>query len=137
MFKSTHNLPFEGTDWLNLEDEIVRILDKFNAIPNIRRFLASITDLSKGTPKVQLFRIGSCSGVWYPAPTEYRILFIGNSKKGNGHFEDVLEWFAESCRRDKKALVFEEVLMTRFRKHLIEKRGFVRRKNDCIKYYNS
>ena len=128
-------LPFECTDWLDLNDEMNRIITRLDASGNVRRFLASITDLNEHNKKVQMFRVGMCHGVWYPTPTEYRILFIGNKKKGNGHFAAAVEWFEESCRRDKRALVFESLTNLRLKKHLIKKRGFTERGNDCIKYF--
>jgi len=133
--KTTHNLQFECTEWKNLEDETERIFNRIDATGNTHQFLASITNLNKYNRKVQLFKIGTCNGVWYPTPTEYRILFIGNSQKGNGHFDDVLEWFEASCKRDKRALVFEEVMNKKFMKHLIKKRGFIKRANDAIKHF--
>lgn len=132
--KTTHNLQFEVTNWRELDREVGRLIERLCASGNIRKFLVSITGLNEHNKKVQLFRVGTCSGVWYPTPEEYRILFICNSQKGNGHFEDVIEWFQASCKRDKRDLVFEEVLTERLKKHL-EKRGFIRRENDMIKSF--
>jgi hypothetical protein len=70
------------------------------------------------------FRIGTCYGLWRPTGTSYDILAIDNHKKGNGHFEDVLEWFEQSCKRDGKDLRILEVWNGKFLKHLITKRGF-------------
>lgn len=71
------------------------------------------------------FRIGTCSGLWASIPKSYGILAITNSKPNNGHFNDVLEWFENSCKRDNKTLQILEVWNKRLKKHLIEKRGFV------------
>ena len=125
---------FEATDWRELGKDIERILDQNNASEEIRKFLNSITELDKKT-MVQLFRVGSVNGVWYHTDNEYRILFISNSKKGNGNFDAALEWFETSCKRDGKTLVFEEILSQKFAKHLIEKRGFEKRNKDCIKAF--
>ncbi len=56
----------------------------------------------------------------------YDILSIRNRCKHNGHLEDVFEWFEKSCRRDKKVFRVLEVWNKRFKRHLIEKRGFMR-----------
>jgi hypothetical protein len=72
------------------------------------------------------FRIGTCHGLWRAYHYSYDILAIDNDQPGNGHFEDVLEWFENSCKRDIKALRMLEVGNKRFAKHLIEKRDFVR-----------
>ena len=127
---TTHNLEFRATNWRSLGSETARILDTFGASDSIRNFLSAI---SKIDHQVQLFKVGSCNGVWYATPTEYRILFVCNGEKGNGHFTDVLEWFEESARRDKRTLVFEEVINDRLRKHLVEKKGFKERGRDCVK----
>lgn len=70
------------------------------------------------------FRIGTCTGVWGSTAKTYDILGVDNSEKGNGHFEDVLEWFENSCRRDKKALRVLEVWNEKLKKRLTGKRGF-------------
>lgn len=71
-----------------------------------------------------LFRIGTCHGQWRAEFDAYEILSIINDTPGNGHFEDVLQWFEFACRRDKKSLRFMAMLNDRFTQHLIEKRGF-------------
>lgn len=70
------------------------------------------------------FRIGTCEGLWQSTENSYDILAITNTIPGNGHFEDVLQWFEHSCRRDRKHLKVLEIMNVPFRKHLIVKRGF-------------
>ncbi len=70
------------------------------------------------------FRIGTCEGLWCCENGSYCILAIDNKSPGNGHFEDVLEWFINSCKRDKKTLKILEVINQKFKTHLINKRGF-------------
>lgn len=70
------------------------------------------------------FRVGTCHGLWKADPDNYIILAVNNETPGNGHFEDVLEWFYKSCIRDKKGLRFLDCMNTRFKYHLITKRGF-------------
>lgn len=70
------------------------------------------------------FRIGTCEGLWRATKNSYQILAITNNEPGNGHFNDVLEWFQYSCNRDKKHFVILELWNERLSKHLIEKRGF-------------
>ena len=79
------------------------------------------------------FRIGTCEGLWASTETSYDILAIENKVKGNGHFEDVMQWFEHSCRRDKKDLRFLEIMNKAFRKHLIERRGFKAQGPNVIK----
>ncbi len=70
------------------------------------------------------FQVGTCAGLYRATPEAFEILSIVNSEPGNGHFEDVLEWFEHSCRRDKKVLRFLEMMNEGFERHLIQKRGF-------------
>lgn len=66
----------------------------------------------------------TCEGLYKSSPTSFDILAITNSVPGNGHFEDVLEWFYNSCRRDQKDLVILEVWNSELKRHLIHKRKF-------------
>ncbi len=76
------------------------------------------------SPNFKRFRIGSCEGLWCSNERAYGILAITNNAPGNGHFEDVMQWFENSCRRDKKSFMFLEVWNKRLKKKLIEKYGF-------------
>src|SRR5678816_1085685 len=104
-FKSTHDLPFEIAPW-----------EPLIGFPFAKDFMR--------------FRVGTCSGLWQSTKDSYDILAIDNESKGNGHFEDVLEWFEQSCRRDKKAFRILEVWNEKLATHLINKRGFTYQGND-------
>lgn len=107
-FRSSHDLYFECAEYDSL------IIDEYNWIR---------------------FRIGTCEGLWCATEKTYNILAITNSSPGNGHFNDVLEWFENSCRRDKKALKFLEVWNKGFKNNLIEKRGFKKNGDNVIKIF--
>ena len=97
MLKSTHDLPFESAKyWLQIDDK----------------------------NEWMRFRIGTVEGLWCCDEKSYKILSVINNSEGNGHFTDVLDWFKNSCQRDKKTLRFLEVMNADFKKHLITKRGF-------------
>jgi len=70
------------------------------------------------------FRVGTCEGLWCAKDDSYDILAITNKEQGNGHFNDVLQWFEQSCKRDNKSLRILEVWNEKFKAHLIDKRGF-------------
>jgi hypothetical protein len=70
------------------------------------------------------FKIGTCYGLWRSTEDSYDILAIDNKEPGNGHLNDVFEWFEHSCKRDKKVLRVLEVMNKRFEIHLVDKRGF-------------
>ena len=78
------------------------------------------------------FRVGTCDGLWRSNGYSYEILAITNNERGNGHLNDVLEWFEHSCKRDGKNLLILEVWNQDFKKHLIEKRGFMRSEGDNL-----
>lgn len=77
------------------------------------------------------FKIGTCNGLYTVDETTYSILAIENTCKGNGHFEDVIQWFEHSCRRDRKNLMFLEVWNDKFATHLSTKRGFELQDGTC------
>lgn len=70
------------------------------------------------------FKVGTCYGLWRCTEKSYEILSIKNESPGNGHFEDVLQWFEHSCRRDGKTLKILETRNKSFKIHLVTKRGF-------------
>lgn len=94
-----HNLDFEAAPW--------EPLPSFPSCKNFRKF-----------------RIGTCEGLWTSTDTTFDILAIENNVKGNGHFEDVLQWFAYACKRDKKDFRVLELDNLNLKAHLILKRGF-------------
>lgn len=86
-----------------------------------------------------MFKIGTCEGVWGSTPDCYYILFVGNKKPGNGHLTDVFEWFEFSCKRDNRNLIMLECMNKNFYMHLITKRGFQQMDAACtnaIKVFN-
>lgn len=70
------------------------------------------------------FRIGTCDGLWTTGDKAYIIVAVTNNEPGNGHFEDVLEWFENSAKRDGYSLRIAEFFNPRLKNHFIEKRGF-------------
>jgi hypothetical protein len=96
-FTSTHNLDFEVAPWepsIYLNTEWAR------------------------------FKIGTMKGLWNHDGFNYQILALENTDKGNGHFQDLFDWFENSCKRDKCNLLILEINNTRLYNHLITKRGF-------------
>lgn len=86
---------------------------------------------------IMLFRIGTCEGQWMATDNAYCIISVINNVPGNGHLDDVFEWFENSCKRDKKALIVMELMNDRFKKHLLLKRGFSDMgKDNVIKFAN-
>lgn len=103
-FQSTHNLPFLSKRW----------------------------DKPFNDENWQQFKIGTCVGQWNSTPECYNILTVINEEPGNGHFQDVLDWFENSCRRDKKDLMILELINEQFAFHLVTKQGFTYKDNDNL-----
>lgn len=105
--QTKHNLDFEACEW-----QCMGVID---------------SDFQK-------FRIGTCEGLWKATDESYEILAITNNQPGNGHLDDVLQWFEHSCKRDGKSLKILECWNKAFKMHLIRKRGFsAYRIDDVIK----
>lgn len=83
-------------------------------------------------PQFQLFRIGTCEGMWGVTEESYLIVAVTNSEPGNGHFGDVLEIFENSCKRDGKSLKVVEIMNPSLMAHLISKRGFLKIPGDNV-----
>jgi hypothetical protein len=96
MFKSTHDLVFEVAPYKSIAE----------------------------ADFIQLYRVGTCEGQWFDSNFAYHILSIRNTCPGNGHLDDVFEWFEQSCRRDCKAFMIMDFFNERFKIHCIMKRGF-------------
>jgi hypothetical protein len=77
-------------------------------------------------PEFALFRIGTCEGLWSSDARSYNIIAVTNKQSGNGHLNDVFEWFEHSCIRDGRTLKVVEIMNPEFMMHLINKRGFVK-----------
>ena len=88
------------------------------------------------TPDVTRFRVGTCNGIFSFDANNYIIIGVTNDKQGNGHLQDVFDWFENSCKRDKKNLMVAEIMNKALMKHLIEKRDFVAiDNNNVIKHF--
>ncbi len=72
-----------------------------------------------------MFKIGTCHGQWGHTEDSYYILSIVNNSPGNGHLEDVFQWFENSCKREGVNLLILSCFNEEFYKHLINKKGFV------------
>jgi hypothetical protein len=87
---------------------------------------------------LQRFKVGSVIGIFGVTHDGYEIHSCNNTEINNGNFEDVMEWFEYSAKRDKGSLTFTDVKNKRFRKHLLKKRGFKvseENKTDIVKQF--
>lgn len=83
------------------------------------------------------YRVGTVTGQWGSCSDSFFILSFLNHEPGNGHLDDVFEWFYNSCKRDGKNLIILECMNDAFKKHLIAKRDFIPLGVDhLIKVYN-
>ena len=84
----------------------------------------TLEEIRKEMATYLVFNVGTVVGRWRQVDKYYDLLFVYNSEPGNGHFDDVLEYFEHACKRDKLDLMFSEVWNKKFGKHLRKKRGF-------------
>ena len=123
---TNHKLNFEMCKWhlsdltrqlsdsLNLKDD-----DKYPDIPWL------------------LYRVGTCEGQYRVTDEAYEILSVVNKKPGNGHLEDLLQWFEYACKRSKLPLRILSFTNNNFKEHLIKEKGFhLFGKNDVEIFYH-
>lgn len=96
-FQSSHKLDFRTSPWKN--------------------------PLSVG-PLWNEFFIGTCRGQWRESKESYEILSLLNTTPGNGHFDDVLEWFSHLAKGKGKDLLIRQCWNAELKRHLVNKRGF-------------
>jgi hypothetical protein len=111
----------------SLKQQIERNIEKTNKIKSVE--FKSTNNLLFETapfyhPSATRFRVGTCDGIYSCESNKYIIIGVTNHEQGNGHLQDVFDWFENSCKRDKKDLMVAELMNDGFKKHLIEKRGF-------------
>ena len=82
------------------------------------------TDFENGV-KSAGFKVGTCHGLVLFRQDSIDLLAVINNEPGNGHFDDVMEWFHYACKVQKKNFRVVELFNQRLKWHLINKRGFV------------
>jgi len=125
-----HKLDFEVAKWA-----LADLIDQLAETMGIR-----LEDDNK-YPEIpwMLFRVGTCEGQWRCTDEAYEILSVINKNPGNGHLDDLLEWFEYACKRQKLPLRILSFTNEKFKQHLITKRGFkLFNKNDVeINYHKN
>jgi len=88
-------------------------------------------------PFIEEFKIGTCNGQWQYGITGLEIISIINNVPGNGHLEDVFQWFEYAAARDKKPLIIREFFNDRFKTHSISKRLFrpIKGTDNVVKHF--
>ena len=126
--RTKHDLDFFVADWpMTRPRRILKFLTRIGIVRNDDPF---------DEIEWQLFRVGTCDGQCRFTPEAIEVLSIVNGEPGNGHLEDVLEWFEYSCRRSGLPLRVLRFTNEAFKRHLIEKRGFTEYgKYDVEKYF--
>lgn len=80
----------------------------------------------KRDKRVMVFRIGTCHGQYGFKKGTLMLISIINETPGNGHLNDVFQWFEFAAKTQGIDLMVCELMNTRFMQHLILKRGFVK-----------
>lgn len=86
--------------------------------------------------RIMAYRVGTCHGQYSFMDGSLVLISIVNESPGNGHLEDVFEWFEYAAKAQRIPLVIAEFFNYRFKKHCIEKRGFLEyaKANGVIKF---
>lgn len=79
------------------------------------------------------FEVGSCKGVFFTDDKYFNILAIENKEPHNGDFEKAMKWFYIEANKSNLGVRFCELLNTRFKLHLITKKGFFEDKTEAEK----
>lgn len=113
--QTTNNLDFQVAEW-----------HPSTSAEALSQYLGVVLKDDDQYPEIkwQLFRVGTCDGQWRETPQAYEILSVANDDPGNGHLNDVLEWFEFACKKSKKPLRIIRFSDRSFMAHLIKKRGF-------------
>lgn len=87
-------------------------------------------------PRVTAWRVGTCHGQYEFVKGVLVLISIHNNEPGNGHLEDVFQWFEGTVKKHGNGvLIIAEFMNDKFKKHCIEKRGYkpVEGTNNVIK----
>lgn len=111
-FKSTHDLKFESRPW---------------------KLGVELSKLIPGSDKIMEFKVGTCNGQWFTDDNRncFVILSIINHSPGNGHTDDIFEWFENSCKSYKYDLVVEKLMNQKFKMKLLSN-GFEEFQKDSV-----
>jgi len=87
--------------------------------------------------RVMAFKVGTCHGQYAFIEGKLSLISVINEVPGNGHLDDVFEWFEYAARVQGVDLVITEFFNDRFKEHCLKKRGFSSYgKNDVIKRFS-
>jgi hypothetical protein len=87
-------------------------------------FMAAPWDDPLGVGGYMAFIVGTCNGLYSTNKGTLMIISVRNEEPGNGHLEDVFQWFEWSARENGVPLTIVAFMNERFYQHCIEKRGF-------------
>lgn len=73
----------------------------------------------------RIYHIGTMHGQFRITKDSIEILSFLNESPGNGHLQDVFEWFEFLSNTEGKPIVIRECWNPGFKQHLISKRGFI------------
>jgi hypothetical protein len=86
-------------------------------------------ELSPLTDDVYRFFVGTCNGIFDVNAEGVNIIGITNENPGNGHVDDVFEWFEYAAAGADTRLWVREIYNQRFKQRCLTKRGFIQSSN--------
>lgn len=78
------------------------------------------------------YRVGTCHGLVCFTDDAIEILAVANEEPGNGHFNDVLQWFEYAAVDQGKILRVIELWNQPLKRHLIGKRAFIEQDSQTV-----
>lgn len=81
--------------------------------------------LIAGAPTgLEKFEVGTCHGLWRQDKASIEVWAVINGSPGNGHMDDVMQWFLELARLQNVILAVMDISNLAFKNQLILKWGF-------------
>lgn len=102
----------------------VELFSMFTSTHKLEYLQGEETEMEPGRTMAG-YKVGTCHGLVCFTKTAIEILAVENEEPGNGHFDDVLEWFEYAAKEQGVQLRVIELLNQRLKWHLIDKRGFI------------
>lgn len=98
-------------------------MKRFRTTHNLKISIAPQTFAGRPTGNT-LYKIGTCHGFYRSTNLSVDIIAMVNDEPGNGHFDDVLQWFTEIARLEGKLLRVVEIMNPEIATRLIQFYGF-------------
>lgn len=80
-------------------------------------------------------KVGTCHAFYGETETEFDVYGVGNIKKNNGHFNDLIEWLEYLAAVRNKDLFFLHFENESLKRHMINRRGYKEQGHCVVKHF--